>query len=78
MTIASRRLSRYVLVVVNVSIVTTGSIINRTQMVRDRDRVIAEMGEKMKKIKDDFHYNLQLIEERDAELERWDGVRGIS
>jgi hypothetical protein len=40
-------------------------------MLTDRDRIIGEMGERMKKMKEDFQYNLRLIEERDAELDRW-------
>lgn len=41
-------------------------------MLTDRDRIIGEMGERMKKMKEDFQYNLRLIEERDAELDRWE------
>lgn len=47
------------------------------QMLHERDRVIAELGDKMRKLKEDFHYNLALIEERDAELERWAGQLSV-
>lgn len=40
------------------------------QMLRDRDRLLDELTGKMRKLKDDFQYNLSLIEERDAELDR--------
>lgn len=39
-------------------------------MLRDRDRVVAELTEKIRKMKEDFQYNLRLIEERDAELDK--------
>ena len=40
------------------------------QMLRDRDRLLDELTGKMKRLKEDFQYNLSLIEERDAELDR--------
>jgi len=45
-------------------------------MLRDRDRIIADAVEKNRKLHEDFTYNLQLIEERDAELDRCVGMAG--
>lgn len=40
------------------------------QMLRERDRLLDELTGKMRKLKEDFQYNLSLIEERDNELDR--------
>jgi len=42
--------------------------------IAERDRQILELRENFKKLKVDFQYNLQLIEDRDSELERYDGA----
>jgi chromosome segregation ATPase len=42
--------------------------------IADRDAEIRECKENLKKLKTDFHYNLKLIEDRDAELERYDST----
>lgn len=39
-------------------------------MLRDRDRAQEELKGKLRRLRDDFQYNLGLIEERDAELDR--------
>ncbi len=41
------------------------------QMLRDRDRAQEEAKGRLRRLRDDFQYNLALIEERDAELDRW-------
>lgn len=43
-------------------------------LLRDRDKSVAEAQEKLRRLKADFQYNLGLIEERDAELDRADGA----
>eukprot|EP00624_Nannochloropsis_granulata_P001063 evm.model.NODE_1479_length_7697_cov_17.574900.4 len=43
-------------------------------LLKDRDRALAENNEKIKRLKTDFQYNLHLIEERDAELDRADAA----
>eukprot|EP00961_Rhodomonas_salina_P113657 1528858-Rhodomonas_salina.1 len=40
--------------------------------ISERDKQLAELQDSFKKLKLDFQYNLQLFEERDAELERYD------
>jgi hypothetical protein len=42
-------------------------------MLRERDRAQEELKGKLRRLRDDFQYNLTLIEERDAELDRWVG-----
>ena len=42
--------------------------------IAERDAEIHECRENLKKLKTDFHYNLKLIEDRDAELERYDAT----
>lgn len=39
-------------------------------MLRDRDRAQEELKGKLRRLREDFQYNLGLIEERDAELDR--------
>lgn len=39
-------------------------------MLRDRDRAQEEAKGKLRRLREDFQYNLALIEERDAELHR--------
>ncbi|KAM3573780.1 hypothetical protein VYU27_004282 [Nannochloropsis oceanica] len=43
-------------------------------LLKDRDRALAENNEKIQRLKTDFQYNLHLIEERDAELDRADAA----
>ena len=40
--------------------------------IAERDRQVMELRENFKKLKVDFQYNLKLIEDRDAELERYE------
>ena len=42
--------------------------------IAERDRQVMELRENFKKLKVDFQYNLRLIEDRDAELERYDAT----
>jgi len=42
--------------------------------IAERDRQILELRENFKKLKVDFQYNLQLIEDRDGELQRYDSA----
>lgn len=43
-------------------------------LLKDRDRALSEIQEKIQRLKTDFQYNLHLIEERDAELDRADAA----
>ena len=43
-------------------------------LLKDRDRALSETQEKIQRLKTDFQYNLHLIEERDAELDRADAA----
>jgi len=40
-------------------------------LIADKERESEAARERLAKLKDDFTYNLRLLEERDAELERW-------
>ena len=42
--------------------------------IAERDQQISELRENFKKLKVDFQYNLQLIQDRDAELQRYDAA----
>ncbi|KAJ1486834.1 hypothetical protein T484DRAFT_1788414, partial [Baffinella frigidus] len=42
--------------------------------VAERDRQVAELRVSLRGMKADFEFNLKLIEDRDAELERYDGA----
>ena len=42
-------------------------------LLQEKDRDVAEGKTKLAKLKEDFTYNLKLLEERDGELERYDG-----
>jgi chromosome segregation ATPase len=41
-------------------------------LLTEKERDVAENKTRMQKLKDDFSFNLKLLEERDAELERYD------
>ena len=41
-------------------------------LLSDKDREVTEQKSRVTKLKEDFQYNLRLLEERDAELERYD------
>ena len=41
-------------------------------LLQEKERDISESKGKLTKLKDDFNYNLRLLEERDTELERYD------
>eukprot|EP00742_Colponemidia_sp_Colp-10_P009488 GILJ01010349.1.p1 GENE.GILJ01010349.1~~GILJ01010349.1.p1 ORF type:complete len:1398 (-),score=342.82 GILJ01010349.1:162-4355(-) len=41
-------------------------------LMRDKDKSITELRIKLNKLKEDFQYNLKLLEERDQELEKYD------
>lgn len=43
-------------------------------MLRDRDRAQEEAKAKLRRLRDDFQYNLSLIEERDAELDKYEAA----
>ena len=42
--------------------------------VEDKEAAAASARAKLSKLKEDFQYNLKLLEERDAELERYDAT----
>ena len=42
-------------------------------LIADKEKEAAEQKARLAKLKEDFGYNLKLLEERDAELERYDG-----
>ena len=41
-------------------------------LLQEKEREIADSKARLSKLKDDFNYNLKLLEERDSELERYD------
>ena len=47
-------------------------IVQLEALVRERDTALGDAHAKLVKLKDDFGYNLRLIEERDAELATYD------
>jgi uncharacterized protein (DUF3084 family) len=42
--------------------------------IDERDKVLAESNQRFEKLKDDFQYNLRLIEARDKEIKRLEGI----
>ena len=40
--------------------------------LQEKDQKLSQQTEKLQKLKDDFKYNLKLLEDRDQELERYD------
>jgi hypothetical protein len=48
------------------------------EVLADKDKQLSQMNVMLQKLKEDFKYNLKLLEERDQELERYDlGFSGI-
>ena len=43
------------------------------QLVNDRDALLTDAGKRFEQLKDDFQYNLALLEARDHEIERLEG-----